>query len=263
MTPIIDFDEIDDWAPKLATALSQHVPSYVGTKLASAAPQYPDNAMACLFDLSSRCAVVAATLTWIQSSTIASYHGSRLTTTDVESIRLTGLIPLKAEARRNRLVRALSSHVDWPNVADQLDSTLRKYGQKSAAGRRQHQVHLTLSKAGLKERFNHYLTYGAEFDQHVACALLGKSGVDLLARDGRSTLIRIATPGVLALNAAHPHFSVDEMQARDEIPNLAREFLKAWSYRLAHPEFQSRTLTVDCGMVFNSIVPAGWIVSID
>lgn len=133
----------------------------------------------------------------------------------------------------------------------------------TAAGRRQHQVHLTRSKAGLKERFNHYLTYEAEFDQHVACALLGKGGVDLFARDGRSTLIQIATPAVLAFNAPHPHFSVDEMQARDETPNLAREFLKAWSYRLAHPEFQSRTLTVDCGMVFNSVVPAGWIVSID
>lgn len=34
-------------------------------------------------------------------------------------------------------------------------------------------------------------------------------------------LIRVATPGVQALDAAHSHFSVDEMQARDEIPNLA------------------------------------------
>lgn len=263
MTLIIDFDEIDDWAPKLATALSPHVPSSVGKKLVMTAPQHLEDAMGCLFDLTDRCAVIAATLTWIRSSTIASYHGSRLTAADMASIRLTGLIPLKAEARRNRLLRALSSHVDWPSVVDRLDSTINKYGQRAAAGRRQHQVHLTLSRAALTNGFDHYLTHGAEFDQHVAHALLDKGGTDLLAHDGESTVIRVGIPGVLALDAANPYFSVDETQARAEVPNLAREFLKAWSYRLAHPEFQSRTLKIDCGMIFNSVVPADWIVSID
>lgn len=263
MTQIIDFDEIDDWAPQLDTALSQHVPHCVGEKLVMAAPPYAEDAIACLFGLTSQSKVVAATLAWIRSSTIASYHGSRLTNVDMASIRATGLYPLKAEARRNRIERALSSHVDWPTVADRLDSTLRKYGQGCAAGRRQDQVHLTLSRASLTNRFNHYLRYGAEFDQHVAHALLGQDGVDLLAQDGRPTLIKVAIDGGAALDAAHPHFTVHEMQARGQLPNLANQFLRAWSYRLAHPEFQSRSLQVDCGMVFNEIVPADCIDFID
>lgn len=260
---MVDFDDIDDWAPRLALALSQHVPNSVGPTLAAEGPQYVEDARARLFDLTSRVAVISATLAWIRSTSIAGYHGSRLLEADVASIRSIGLIPLEAEARRHRLVRALSSHGDWPNVVSRLDATISSNGQARAVGHREGQVHLTLSRAGLTNGFNHYLTHGAEFDQHVAFMLLGQDGCDLLAHDGTPTVIQFAVPGIRALDATHPHFSVDDMQARGEIPNLANEFLSAWSYRLAHPEFQSRTLKVDCGMRFNSIVPADWIVAID
>lgn len=124
-------------------------------------------------------------------------------------------------------------------------------------------MHLTLSKAGLTDRFNHYLTHGAEFDQRVAYALLGPNGKQLLARDGKPTVIQVAVPGSLALEAAHPHFGIDDMKARGDVPNLVNEFLEAWSYRLAYRGFQSRTLKIDCGMVFRSIVPPAWILSLE
>ena len=44
-----------------------------------------------------------------------------------------------------------------------------------------------------------------------------------------------------------------------DVPNLVNEFLKAWGYSLAHPEFQSNSLQIDCGMRFESVVPASWI----
>jgi hypothetical protein len=260
---IIDFDKIDDWAPRLTLALSDLVPSSVQQKLAATAPKYVEDAGAVLFGLTSRCSVITATLAWIRSSVIASYHGTRLTAAEVASIRAIGLIPLKAEDRRNRLIRALSQHPAWPSVRDQLDMAIHKHGPGGAAGGREGQVHLTLSRVALLNSFSHYLSHGSEFDQHVAHALLGSDGTDLLARDGEPMVIRVDVPGERALEATHRYSSVEEMQARGEIPNLAREFLNVWSYRLAHPEFQSRTLKIDCGLVFRSSVPAGWIAAVD
>jgi hypothetical protein len=53
------------------------------------------------------------------------------------------------------------------------------------------------------------------------------------------------------------------MRSSGNVPNLVGDFLNAWSFRLAHPEFQSRTLEADCGMVFNTTVPAAWIIGSD
>jgi len=255
---MLDFDSIDDWAPKLAAAVSPHVPDSVVQKLVAAAPKSIEDAQARLFDLTVRDAVIDTTLTWIRSTKIAGYHGSRLTDAEMASVRATGLIPLKAEGRRHRLIRALSPHSRWHEVAEQLDAAIRE-----VARHREDQVHLTLSRAGLTEGFNHYLTYGAEFDKHVASALLGPDGKELLACDGDPRVIQVAVPGPLALDAAHLFFSIDDVRARGDIPHLVNQFLMAWSYRLAHPGFQCRTMKVDCGMIFRSTVPAAWIVDFD
>ena len=257
---MIDFDEIDDWAPGLSEVLSQHVPDSFRTRVADAAPEYIEDALDLLFDATGRNAAIDATLAWIGSSRVVGYHGSRLTDEDVASIRSSGLNPLKAKARRDRLVRALSPHPRWYEVSDQLDSILQDYGPGGLGGRREGQVHLTLSRSGLLNGFNHYLTYGSEFDQHAAHALLGPDGKQLLTNDGKPAVLQVAVPGARALEAAHPYLGVDDMRGRGEVPNLVKEFLQAWSYKLAHPTFQSRTLKIDCGMVFPSILPAAWIV---
>ena len=96
----------------------------------------------------------------------------------------------------------------------------------------------------------------------MAQALLGSGGKDLLARDGQPIVIQVAVPGALALDAAN-HFDIDNIRARGDVPHLISEFLKAWSYWLAHPGFQSSILKVDCGMIFRSPVPAAWIVEFD
>jgi len=115
----------------------------------------------------------------------------------------------------------------------------------------------------LTNGFNHYITHGAEFDQHVAHALLGSEGKELLQLDGKARVIRFAVPGSIALDAAHPYFSVADLRANGDVPNIVDEFLKAWSYRVAHPGFQTRTLQVDCGLVFRSTVSGSWIREIE
>lgn len=260
---MIDFDCMDDWAPELAAALVRCVPAPAASKIRNAAPRYIEDARDLLFELANRDEVIAATLTWIQSTTLAGYHGTRLSDAELASIRAHGLIPLKAENRRARLLRALSSHPRWAEVEDSLDSVIQTHGQGNRAGRRENQVHLTLSKCGLTYGFNHYLTHGAEFDQHVAHALLAQEGEDLLRADGKARVVKVGVPGAVALDAAHPHFSVDDLRARGESPNIVHQFLKAWSYRLAHADFQCRRLEVDCGMVFDTTVPPDWIIEVD
>jgi hypothetical protein len=260
---MIDFDDIDDWAPKLASALSQHVPDSVAPQLAVAQPEFIEDARDLLFELTDRDAVIDVTLAWIRSTEIVGYHGTRLTDEEVVSVRANGLVPLKAESRRLRLIRALSQHPKWGGVADQLDVVIHAHGRGSAAGGREDQVYLTLSRAGLIKGFNHYLTHGSEFDQHVAHALLGLDGKKLLTRDGKPRVIRVAVPGLNALDAAHPYFGIDDLRARGDVPNLVNEFLEAWSFRLAYPGFQPRTQKFDCGMMFRLTIPATWIIGFD
>ena len=264
----LDFDDNRAWEPLLTAAVGDLISEPVVEQLVAAAPEFIEDALDLLFSYTNRKEIIEATLVWIRSTTIAGYHGSRLTDSEVDSIRARGLIPLDAQARRTRLCRALSYHPRWGEVAGQLDATLHAYGGEMAGGRgkaggREGQVHLTLSRSGLINDFNHYLTHGSEFDQHVAHALLGPNGKELLRRDGRARVIQVAVPGEDALNAVNRYFTVEECLARGEVPYLVNDFLRAWSYGLAYPDFDCGTHKVDCGMVFHSIVPSDWIVDID
>ena len=260
---MLDFDDNRSWGPTLTAALGGLLTNCVLEKLVTASPQYIEDACDLLFSYADRTRVVDATLAWIRSTSVAGYHGGRLNQSEVESIRARGLFPLEANARRARLTRALSPHPSWGQVAHRLDAALRDYGPGEKAGRREGQVHLTLSRCGLVSGFNHYLTHGSEFDQRVAHALLGAGGAELLKTDGRATVIQAAIPGDDALNAVNRYFTVDERLARGEVPGLVDELLKAWSYGLAHPDFDCGTLQVDCGLIFRSTVPPAWIVGID
>ena len=158
------------------------------------------------------------------------------------------------------LCRAISAGLE---VADRLDEVLWAVGPGEKAGRREGQVHLTLSRSGLVCEFNKYLTHGAEIDRHIAYELLGREGVELLAIDGEARLIKVAVPGQKALEVANPYWSVEECRASNRVPNLICELLGSWSYRLKEPGFQCRSLRLDCGMIFKSTVPSDWIARIE
>lgn len=256
---MIDFDDIDEWEPKLTNALRPLVPKSVKQTLIEAELEWIDDARDMLFDLTDRDSIICTVLDWLRSEEIACYHGSRLTDEEVQSIQSNGLIPLDPEARCDHLIGALSSHPRWQDVADRFNEVIKAYGQGNKAGHREGQAHLTLSRAGLIKGFNHYLIYGSEFDQHVAQKLLGADGLELLARYGKPRVFKVIVPGELALNAANRFFTVQEALDRGEIPNLAREFLKCWIHRLFNPSFQSETWKIDCGIVFHQTIPADWI----
>jgi hypothetical protein len=262
---MLDFDKIDDWASDLTVALRRHVPMSVEQTLVEGVSEdmYIEDVRNWLFDLTNRDAVIDTVLSWLRSRTVAGYHGSRLTDEEVNSIQENGLIPLKSENRRDRLTKALSPHPRWLDVKDRLDGIIQDIGQGCSVGRREGQVHLTLSRAGLTHRFNHYLKYGSEFDQHVTKELLEEEGTELLANYGKPRVFKVAVPGHLALKAAHPFFTIEDLRDRGDLPNIAKEFLESWTYRLAYPNFESKTLGVDCGMVFYEPIPAVWVKDLE
>jgi hypothetical protein len=258
----IDFDEIDDWASQLADAVSHVVDESVYAALRSDPPRYIEDARNVLLRLANKEAVLDATLEWLRQITLVGYHGTRATDSECESIRRIGLKPLSAADRAVRLERALKRHPDWSQFADRLRETIDSVGVGERCGRREGQVHLTISRAGLHDGFNHYLAYGSEFDQNVAQLLLGKNGLKYLREDGIPRLVQVCVPGDQALVAAHRYFTVDDMRQSGEIPNIVREILQAFSFKIAHPDFQSRSLHQDCGLVFNRVVPPEWISAI-
>jgi hypothetical protein len=225
--------------------------------------EYVEEAREMLFELTERDEIVEAVLAWLRSGKLAAYHGSRLTDDDVIAVQENGLRPLSFLSRRERLTRALSPHPQWADAEARLDSVLEAHGNGERAGHREGQVHLTLSRSGLLNSFNHYLSHGSEFDQHVAENLLGREGLDLLGYDGKPRVIKVTVPGPEALASAHPFFSIDDLRNRGDVPNLVSNFIDAWSYRLSEPDFQSHTLHVDTGMMFYEVVPNDWIVEVE
>jgi len=88
--------------------------------------------------------------------------------------------------------------------------------------------------------------------------------MDLLARDGKPVIVCIAVPGAIALQRAHPHFTLQDIMDRGDLPNIIGEFLRAWSFRLSCSTFQpGRNMMADVGMVFETAVPAAWISRIE
>ena len=144
---VLNFDDNRTWGPKLTAALGGLLTDNMLDRLVTASPQYIEDACELLFSCADRARIVGATLAWIRSTSIAGYHGGRLKRSEVESIRARGLLPLQAEARHARLTRALSPHPRWGQVAHRLDAALRDHGSGERAGRREGQVHLTLSDA--------------------------------------------------------------------------------------------------------------------
>ena len=258
---MVAFDNNRIWVPLLTRAVGSLLPNAAREKLLAEKPKFVEDALDLLFSCTNREKIINATLEWTRTTTVAGYHGSRLIDLEVDSIRALGLLPLKAPVRRARLVRALSCHPRWNEEA--LDAALLQHGGGNGAGHREGQVSLTLSRCGLLHGFNHYLTHGSEFDQHVAYALLGDEGKELLRKDGKARIIQIAVPGDIALNRTNRYFTVDERVERGQLPNLVEDFLKAWSYTLAHPDFDCGTLELDCGMGFCEAVPPRWIVNIE
>ena len=258
---MIEFDDISSWKPGLDAALQEIVTPNIRQKVTSESVEFIEDARNILTTLVPE--VVDAAVEWLRSEEVAFYHGTRLTKEEVDSISRNGLIPLQASSRTKRLERALRSHTRWPVVQKQLREVIEQLGLKASAGKREGQVHATLSLSALVCGFPHYLKFGSEFDMHAAHRLLGQEGVDALSNDGAPFVVRLAVPGADALEAAHPFFSLEDLRNKGELPNLVKDFLLVWAYLLVNPKILPGELKVDSGVIFKQTVSADWITGID
>jgi hypothetical protein len=71
------FQGIDGWAPLLADALRICIPVFVATRINAAQPRCVEDALEMLFELVDRDRVIYAALTWIRSTSVFGYHGSK------------------------------------------------------------------------------------------------------------------------------------------------------------------------------------------
>ena len=255
----LDFDEIHVWGPKLSGHMSHLIPLELARQAISAGrPGYIEDAAKIFFSdvYQDKARFTAEVVAWIEAQTVTAYHGSRLGGAEVDALKREGLTALSAERRREPLRKKLSNDPRWCETKFDVAFTELVRGQ--SWGKREGQVHATISRGGLINGFNHYLTYGSEFDQCLLTLLFGSASKELLAQYGVPTLVQLAIPGGKALAAANPY-----TLNSNECPNLAREIVEVWTYWLADPTLAVANLEYDCGLVFDHDVPPEWIVSID
>lgn len=254
-----DFDDIHVWGPRL----SDHVSSMVSLAFASATvcayrPEYLEDAAKIFFSkvYQDKARFTAAIVGWIKAQTVAAYHGSRLDEAEINAIRREGLCALSAERQRESLRKKLSTEPQWCETT--FDAVLKELGGGQSWGKREGQVHATISRGGLVNGFNDYLLYGSEFDQRVVSLLFGNTEKKLLARYGVPVLVKLVIPGEKALAAANPY-----MLDPDGCPNLVREIIQVWTYWLANSTLVIADLKYNCGLMFDHDVPSQWISSVD
>jgi hypothetical protein len=190
------------------------------------------------------------------------YHGVRLADSEITSIKKNGLVQLSEEKRTKRLVRALSTHAKWNEVSKKLDDTVASFDKEEKDHGKDGQTHLTVSLSGLMDGFNQYLKFGSDIEQHVAMTLFGKAGLALLAEDGSPKVFKFSVPGKTAMSSAHHRLTPDEMIKKGKVPNIVNDFIKCWSYKQVDKAFQTKTMKVDCDMVFYETVPEKWLLEV-
>lgn len=259
---MIDFDEIDTWEDQLGAVLEKYVTNETKNKIHSSQLECFDCAGKFLLELIDKNKAIDDILLWLKNSIVIGYHGSRLTDEEFVSIKENGILPLSSDSRTERIKQILAENKMWS--IDGLKKTVHKFGKECYNGNRDGQVHLTLSKAGLKNFFNEYLLYGSEFDRRVICSLLGKdTGYSLLKKYGKTRLIKVAISGNDALKATHKHIGIDMMRKRNDVPNIVKPLLDVWTFRLIKKEFDPKTYDLNCGMIFDEKIPTSWIINAD
>lgn len=236
----LEFDEGAVWLPSFRAHLGDFLPPGIDQKLIEAEPEGPWSARDALGKAVDLHELYQLTRSWIEARPVIAYHGSRLNADQVASVAREGLRPLVTEDRIAALTAWLGTHPRWPEFESRLPEAIAFVRRNS--GTREGQVHLTLSRAGLLLRFNHYLVEGSEFDHHVANYLLGDEARDYHRHRGRAMLYRVRLSGREALAAANPH-------GEFQVPNLIDEVVQGLAWTMAMGHQNAAQLEMDCGFI--------------
>lgn len=261
---MIYFDDFETWGCSFDSLICNLIGREAIDHLALSSPEFIEDAgdfVASHTDISSISAEIHG---WLINNEFCIFHGTRLLSEEILSVQKSGLLPLVALRREDRLRQILQSHPDWNSAEPNLLKTLEDLGPKGRAGRREQQVHFSLSRSGLVNGFRHYLDYGSEFDQHVVQQMFeDKSGLELLHAKTIPILVHVGISGAELIESAHPYSSYSEVVGMGEMPGLARTFLNSWAYKIANPSLNIESLRTDCCMMQRAATPPERILSIE
>lgn len=261
---MLHYDKFETWERSFCDLIFHQLGEGAVNSLASANFEYIEDAGDFVVNHSDIETISAEIHDWVRAHEFCVFHGTRLLPEETLSVQQKGLRPLVATDREQRLRKILSRHPKWGSVENRLLEVLEDVGPKEKQGRRQGQVHFSLSRSGLVNGFDHYLTHGSEFDQHVVQRLFGdQSGLELLNSETIPVLVHVCFSGEQLIQGAHPHFSYSDVVEMGEIPGLARTFLNAWAFKAANPSFDIEKLRTDCCMMERVATPPERILNIE
>lgn len=261
---MIYYDKIETWEGSFGDLVVGLVGKEVVDNLASSNFEYIEDAGDFVVSHTDIKTVSSEIQGWLKAGEFSVFHGTRLLPEEIPSVQQNGLRPLVATDREERLKEILVRHPKWYSVKDRLGEVLEDLGPKEKQGRRQGQVHFSLSRSGLVNGFDHYLTHGSEFDQHVVQRLFGdQSGLQLLNSQTVPVLVHVHINGEELIRAAHPYFSYSDVMGMGEIPGLAQTFLNTWAFKVTKPSFDIAKLRTDCCMMQRVATPPERILNIE
>lgn len=226
--------------------------------------EYIEDAGEFVSDITGVTAISTEILNWLYRNEFCVFYGTRLLPKELKSLEDVGLQPLVAIERKERLCEIFENHAGWHSVKEEIDKVIYDVGPKEKQGRREGQVHFSLSRSGLVNCFDHYLRYGSEFDQHVACRLFGDdSSKQLLKTTTTAYLVSVSMNGEDLVRGAHPHFSYQDVIEMGEIPGVGMTFLNAWAFKRSQPSFDLALLRTDCCIMQNYSTPREKILKIE
>ncbi len=234
---VIDYDQIEEWGPWIEETITSIAGAGLLSRLRTLRSQYLGDAANLIVQEVGRARLVDTLNARLMPYGVRVFHGTRITPAELLQIRAEGLKALKLVDRRKPLEDIFSQHPEWSRKEEQLTVQLHRLGpgwQTGGGGRREDgSVHFCLSRAGILHGCNHYLTHGAEVDQHIAHALFPDgSGLELLKRNRTAKLISFVATFPEAAIAANPYGFPET-----ELPALMSKLLSVWAYKSAHPKF--------------------------
>ncbi len=231
-----EFDRHEVWEPFFHDWMLEVAPADV--MQAAAQPQeYQNDARDIFIDAIGKAELTDFLAAKLADHSVKVFHGTRVSDLVLSQIRLEGLKPLDLASRKATLISELGAHPNWAAQRDRLDAILHKYGpgwERSGAGKREDGgVHVCLSRNGLLKSSNHYLTLGAEVDNHITRDLFSdESGFALLERARKPWLVSFDLDFTNAELAANPCNS-----SYESLPFITDKFFTAWAFRLSEPEW--------------------------
>jgi hypothetical protein len=250
---IIEYDNIDEWGTWFDELISQVGPSNMIEILSQSTPEYIEDAANILYQHIDKKDLVDHLNVSLKNYFVRVYHGTRLSSFDLEKIKSKGLRPLDLIARKGALVDIFKDHPEWQAVESNLNEVLAVLGPGNQQGLREDGgVHVCFSRQGLIEGCPHYLKYGAEVDTHVAYRLFDDkpAALNLLEKNRQPYLISFILDFNSALSSADPYgFS-------DELPSLIKLLVEAWSYKKYDSEFSTSSLVNTTAAMFEGEKPA-------